>query len=92
MTANAHALNLTLPSQFSVSDASLLEGRLREHLDVGQPRYILRKSIDPSAGEQFIQLIGDAAKWLPLSAAAAVFFSTIAKRAADALWMLPLRH
>lgn len=79
-------LTLILPREFDTSEAARLHERLRQHLNVGPPHHVVRKSVDLDAGYQIIQLIGDLANWLPLQAAAGIFLGTLAKRAADALW------
>ncbi len=81
-------LRLVLTEKFTETDASEIRAALNRHLRVSKPRRCYRRSsIDlPSV----IQLLGDAALWLPLVAAATYFsksfFSTLGKRAADATW------
>ncbi|EAV44230.1 hypothetical protein SIAM614_03690 [Roseibium aggregatum IAM 12614] len=77
---------LVLTSEIATEEGLLLHKRLRSNIDVGEPNWYVRKSADPSAGEQFIQLIGSAKVWLPLTGAATAFFAAIGKRAGDALW------
>ncbi|MEQ8503228.1 MAG: hypothetical protein RIB84_27745 [Sneathiellaceae bacterium] len=78
-------LNLILSDRFALDDANAVRTALSEHLSVGEPRFWLRKSVDPTL-ISIIQLMGTAAAWLPLSAAATIYLSTLAKRAGDATW------
>ena len=78
-------LNLVLSEKFDTDDAEAILAELSEHLKVGEHRFLLRKSADPTL-VSVVQLLGDVAAWLPLSAAATVYFSALAKRAADATW------
>ena len=73
-------LKLALSEKF---DAEAIRAELSEHLKVSEPKFLLFKAVDPPS---VLQLLGDAGAWLPLSAAAAVYLSTLAKRAADATW------
>ena len=73
-------LKLVLSEKF---DAEAIRAELSEHLKVSEPNFLFFKSADPPS---IIQLLGDAVAWLPLSAPAAVYLSTLAKRAADATW------
>jgi hypothetical protein len=79
-------MTLLVPQSLTPAEAADVVAALREHMDVGDARWLVRKSVDPARDAPFLQLIGDVATWLPLSAAATVFFSTLAKRAADATW------
>ena len=74
-------LNLALT--FDAKKAEAIRAELSEHLQVSEPRSIILQSADPPS---FLQLLGDASAWLPLKAAAAVYLSTLAKRAGDATW------
>ncbi len=74
-----------MPWGFPPSQAEELVATLREHIFVGDARWYLQKSADPGR-ELLIQLIGNLTTWVPLSAAATVFLTTIAKRAGDATW------
>ena len=76
-------LNLVLSERFTAENTSSLRVALGRHLRVGNARSAGRRSID---GPSLIQLLGDVAAWLPLAAPATVFLSTLAKRAAEALW------
>ena len=76
-------LSLTLSMQFTEDDATSIRAALGRHLQVGKPVPVLQQSID---SRSFIQLLGDVVAWLPLAAPATVFLSTLAKRAADAVW------
>ena len=73
-------LKLVLSKKF---DAEAIRAELSEYLKVSEPKLIFFKSVDPPS---IIQLLGDAGAWLPLGAAATVYLSTLAKRAADATW------
>ena len=64
-------------------DAEAIRAELSEHLKVSEPKFLFFKAVDPPS---VLQLLGDAGAWLPLSAAAAFYLSTLAKRAADATW------
>lgn len=79
-------MRLTVPRDIAPADAVDLVAALREHIDVENAHWLLRKSVDPGRDLPFLQLIGGLPAWLPLSAAAAVFLTTLAKRAADATW------
>ena len=78
-------LVLVLSEGFHPNDAEAARRGLRKHLDVDEPTFFARFSADPNLAS-IIRLIGDVAAWLPLSAAATVYLSTIAKRAGDATW------
>ena len=58
---------------------------LQKHLEIDGPKRLHRASAAPTPIE-FIELIGSAAAWLPLAAAASVYFSTLARHAGDATW------
>ena len=75
-------LYLDLSEKFH-DEAAGIRVELSKHLKVGQPRLIALCSADPPS---FIQLLGDAGTWLPLSAAAAAYLATLAKHLADATW------
>ena len=78
-------LRLVLTEKFTETDASEIRTALNRHLRVSKPRRYYRASIDPPS---VIQLLGDAALWLPLVTAATAFaksfFSTLGKRMANA--------
>ena len=78
-------LALTLSEGFRPEDAEAARAGLREHLKVDQLTFVAQLSADPNL-VSFIRAIGDIATWLPLSAAATVYLSTLAKHAADATW------
>ena len=78
-------LDLTLLERFDAEDADALCAALSEHLALGQPRYFIYRSADPTL-TSVIQLVGAAAAWLPLAAPAAVYLSTLARHAGDATW------
>ncbi len=78
-------LNLELSERFDKEDAETMRVALSEHLVVGKPSFIFRRSAGTDLAS-FIQLLGDLAAWLPLSAAATVYLSTLAKHAGDATW------
>ena len=58
---------------------------LGQHLEMDKPGWLHRASAGPALTE-FVELIGSAAAWLPLTAAASFYFSTLAKHAGDATW------
>lgn len=76
-------IQLVLSERFSAQDADTLRANLREHLAVGEPQWLLRKSADPNISA-LIQMIGSATDWLPLKAAATAYLSRLAIHAADA--------
>ena len=80
-------LSLVLSEKFTEDDALSIRTALSQHLHVGKPVFLLRRSIDPPS---VIQLLGTVAMWLPLVTAATAFaksfFSTLGKRTADAAW------
>ena len=78
-------VKLVFSDGFDTGLAETAKARLGAHLNIKGPRFYLRKSADPGLS-QFIQLIGDVTSWLPLKAAAAVYFGALAKKAADATW------
>ncbi|TGQ52141.1 hypothetical protein EN836_21275 [Mesorhizobium sp. M1C.F.Ca.ET.193.01.1.1] len=85
MTAGKNTqISLVLSEGFDARAAEELHDQLRTHLNIGEPDYYYTRSIDPP---QIIQLIGSAALWLPLGAAATAFLvtfaSTAGKRLAD---------
>ena len=73
-------LKLELTKKF---DAGAIRAELNEYLKVSEPTLMFFKSADPPS---IIKLLGDVVAWLPLSAPATVYLSTLAKRAADATW------
>ena len=58
---------------------------LGQHLEIDGPKRLHRASAAPTLPE-YIELIGSAAAWLPLTAAASFYFSTLARHAGDATW------
>ena len=62
----------------------MIRDALSPHLQVSSHTFLCRRSADPPP--EFIQLLGDVVTWLPLTAPATVFLSTLAKRAANAVW------
>jgi hypothetical protein len=56
-------LELTVTEQIDARQAQRLATELRRHLEVDGPYTFFRKGADPSAIQQCIQLIGDAAEW-----------------------------
>ena len=78
-------LNLVLSEKFNKDDAEAIQADLSKYLKVGKPKIMFRRSADPTL-TAFIQLLGDAAVWLPLALVAKTYLSTLAKRAADATW------
>jgi hypothetical protein len=70
-------LKLTVTELIDAERAERLARKLRDHLELAPGPYTLfRKGADPSLVPQFIQLIGDAAWWLPLTGPAAVFLTS----------------
>ncbi len=59
-------LELTVTEQIDAQHAQRLATELHSHLQVDGPYTFFRRGADPSAIPQYIQLIGDAAKWLAL--------------------------
>jgi hypothetical protein len=60
---------------------------LSAHLNIAPGKYMfLRASADTGDLPQFIQLVGEAAAWLPLSIFAAAYLKRIAEKAADTTW------
>ena len=80
-------ISFTFTECIDTEDADAVRAALNEHLSLGQPQFFMRLSAEPTP-ISFIQLVGDAAGWLPLAAPAAVFLtvysSTLAKHAGDA--------
>ena len=74
-------LILTISEQSD--DARTLHAALNRYLDVSEPRFAFQGATSPPS---FIQLLGDVAAWLPLSAAATIYLGAIAKRAGEATW------
>ena len=77
------SLTLELSDRFNQDDANSIRAALNPHLQVRSVAFFARRSVDPPS---VIQLLGDVVAWLPLTAPAAVFLSTLAKRAANAVW------
>ncbi len=79
-------LRLVLTEKFTETDALEIRAALNRHLRISKPERYYRASIDPPS---VIKILGEAALWLPLTAAT-VFFksfvSTLGKRMADAAW------
>ena len=73
-------LELVLSEKFG---AETIQAELSEYLKVSEPKLMLLRSADPPS---ILNLLGDPLAWLPLKAAAAVYLSTLAKRAGDATW------
>ena len=73
-------MELVLSEKF---DVETIQAELSEYLKVSEPKLMLLRSADPPS---ILNLLGDAQAWLPLKAAAAVYLSTLAKRAGDATW------
>ena len=79
-------VQLVLSEGFDHSSSAAIKNDLGTVLNVEGPYHRIRKAADPSELAQAIQLLGDAAAWLPLQAAATVYLGTLAKHAADATW------
>ena len=80
-------MSLVLSEKFTAEDAASIRAELGRRLQVGKPVSLRQRSIDPPS---VIQLLGEAAAWLPLVVAATAFaksfFGTLGKKAADAAW------
>lgn len=80
-------LILRVSERFVTEDVSSIRGALSRHVQVGEPQFVVRLSIDPPS---IIQLLGAAAAWQILLKPAAAFIkafaSTSGKKAAEALW------
>ena len=76
-------LNLVLTREFSTVEADGLRRALGAHLQVGEPRRLLRRSADPAL-TALIEVIGSATDWLPLKAAATAYLAKLGIHAADA--------
>ena len=74
-------LSLEMSEKFS-DEADGIQAELSNHLDVSEPNVWFHMGDPPS----YVQLLGDAMAWLPLSAPATVYLTTLAKRAAEATW------
>ena len=81
------ALVLTLSERFTAEDAASIRAGLGQHLRVGNPRSVWRRSIDPPST---MQLLGAVAAWQilvkPAAAFTKAFFSTLGKKSAEAAW------
>ena len=75
-------LYLELTVEFN-DQADEIQAELSNHLDVSEPTVWAYMASDPLV---YIQLLGDVVAWLPLYAPATVYFTTLAKRAAEATW------
>ena len=76
-------VNLLLSDELGTDLLEELRAGLNETLPIGEAHQYLRLSGDPGL-TPFIQLIGDAASWWPLKAAATVYLGVLAKDAAVA--------
>ena len=80
-------LSLVLSEKFTKDDATSIRAALGRHLQVGNPRSVWRRSIDPPST---IELLGAVAAWQilvkPAAAFAKAFFSTLGKKTAEAAW------
>ena len=79
-------LSVVLSERLGDGELDSLLSELRAHLSVGEPRYLLRKSADPTL-PSVIQLVGSVLAWLPLSAMATAYFGALGKQAGDATWI-----
>ena len=79
-------LELVFSREFDSGFAETVKAELGAYLEITGPYFSFEKAAEPSLGPPLIQLIGDAAAWLPLGAAATVYLTTLAKRAAGATW------
>lgn len=71
-------LRLVLSERFDNDAGNAIRDALMEHLSVSEPMFRFQKSFDVTV-VSVIELIGGVAAWLPLSAAATVYLSTLAK-------------
>ncbi len=78
-------LNFTVSNDFDSASAESARASFAEHLAVCEPNRMFRRSADPNL-ISIVRLIGDVSAWLPLSAAATIFLSTLAKHAGGATW------
>lgn len=80
-------LILTLSERFSAEDAASIRADLRQHLQVGNPQFIWRRSVDPIST---LVLLGAAAAWKVLVKPAEAFLTgyagTLGKKFAEATW------
>lgn len=76
-------LKLTVPREFAPTEATALVTALRSHIEVADPRWLVRKAADISSLPQYIELIGNWAVWAPLGIFAAAFFKKLGDRVAD---------
>ena len=74
-------MSLVLSETFTAEDAASIRAELGRRLQVGKPVSLRQRSIDPPS---VIQLLGEAAAWLPLVVAATAFaksfFGTLGKK------------
>ena len=79
-------LYLTFSREYEADVTESVKAELSAYFNIEGPYIYFQKSADSGSGPQLIQLIGDYAAWLPLATAVSVYFSTLAKKAADATW------
>ena len=84
-------LHLTLAGDIEPSEADHLAQSLRNHLDVEDPRFLVRKD-EVGVILQFVQLIGDWVAWIPLGASVTAYLVRLGQRAADASWVAAQNH
>ena len=77
-------LYLELTAEFD-AQADEIQAELSNHLDVSEPAVYGHMAV-PGPPPLYIQLLGGGVAWLPLSAAAAAYLTTLLKCAADATW------
>ena len=77
-------LNLIVSQNLDAPQMERLVVRLGAHLAIGKTTSVSHRAEEATS---FIRLLGEHATWaVPLSAAATVYLSTLAKHAADATW------
>ena len=78
-------LSLEMTEKFIRNDYEFVRSELNQYLNVRKPTILFRKSADPTL-ISFIELAGEVVAWMPIKAAATVFLSRLAFRAADVTW------
>ena len=78
-------LSLEMTEKFIRNDYESVRSELNQYLNVRKPTILFRRSADPTL-ISFIELMGEVVAWMPIKAAATVFLSRLAFRAADATW------
>ena len=78
-------LSLEMTEKFIRSDYEFVRPELNQYLNVRKPTILFRRSADPTL-ISFIELAGEVVAWMPIKAAATVYLSRLAFRAADVTW------